>query len=374
MKTQIEYLVQFISSLSMLSLFTYVPYWGYLLGFSNLEITLIAIYYGITILITNLIVGRLSDLVGVRKPFILIGLIITGFSIPFLGLQTNFVIFSGIRIITAIGYGIYLPTLIALVTDKKMKLGKFSGYGTAAWAVGVVISGIIGVFWVPGLFIFSGIVVLGSFIIAITIKEEKSFNKKYEFSTLVVYMKRKRIFTAFIIRHSLASAIWALWPIYLASLGANEFSVALIQVLNPVTSSLIMNKFTDLLDSKLMVNLGLLISGITFFGYLLADNWIFILPVQILLGFSWAFIFVGVLRYGIESSEFDRSTVSGLVNSIQSISVILGSFLAFVIVYFNGSIADIILFACLGSLITFVVNYALDIKMHSSRVLVSKTL
>ena len=368
MKINTEFLVQFISSLSILSLLTYVPYWAGLLGLSNLEISLIAVYYGIAIFTTNLIIGRMSDLFGVRKPFVLVGLVITGFSIILLTLPNNFVEFTISRIFTGIGYGIYIPTLTALVTDKKLKLGKFSAYGTFAWAVGVVISGIIGVFWVPGLFLFSGIVVLGSAVIAVSIKEEKSTTKKYKHSSIIVFWQRKRIFSAFIIRHSLASAVWVLWPLYLATLGANEFSIAIIQVLNPITSSIIMNRITDSLDSKVMVNLGLLFTSITFFSYLIANVYFMILPSQIILGFSWAFLYVGVLRYGIESSDFDISTVSGWVNSIQSISVILGSLLSFIIISFYGTVVDLIILTGLGSLIIFLVNLIMDVKTNTTKI------
>ena len=369
MEKNTEFLVQFISSLSMLSMFTYVPYWGYVLGFSLLEISLISVFYGIAIFATNLIIGRISDLIGVRKPFIILGLLITSVSIFTLSFHSNFIEFSIFRIFTAIGYGIYIPTLTALVTDKNMKLGKFSGYGTAAWAVGVFISGIVGVFWVPGIFVFSALAVLGSGIIALVIKEVRPKTKKYEFSTTTIFWQRKRIFTSFIIRHSLASAIWTLWPLYLASLGADEFSMALIQVLNPVTSSIIMSKFTDSIDSKLMFNMGLVFSGTTFFAYLLAPNWIFILPAQIILGFSWAFIYVGTLRYAIESSEFDKSTISGWINSIQSISTILGSTFAFVVIYLGGNIYLLIIFASVGTFLTFTINYLIDFRAQSSKIL-----
>lgn len=374
MEKNTEFLVQFISSLSMLSMFTYVPYWAYELGFSFLDISLISIFYGIGIFATNIVIGRISDLVGVRKPFIFLGLIITSISIFTLSFHSNFIEFSIFRTFTAIGYGIYIPTLTALVTDKNMKLGKFSGYGTAAWAVGVVISGVIGIFWVPGIFIFSALAVLGSAIFALVIKEERTDTKKYEFSTMAVFWQRKRVFTSFIIRHSLASAVWILWPLYLESLGANELAIAFIQVLNPVTSSIIMAKFTDSLDSKLMFNLGLLLTGITFFSYLLATNWVMIFPDQIILGFSWAFIYVGALRYAIESTEFDKSTISGWINSIQSIATIVGSVFAFTVIYLGGTILDLIIFAMIGPLVAFVFNYLIDLRSQSPKLLPPQTL
>ena len=367
-----EFLVQFISSLSMLSMFTYIPYWGQIIGLTLPEIAMVAFFYGISILLTNILVGRASDLVGVRKPFILAGLLITSFSIFFFIFPTNFFEFSITRIVTGIGFGMYIPTLTALVTDKKLKLGKFSGVGTAAWAVGVVISGVIGIFWVPGIFIFSSLVVAGSFFIALLIKEEKNDVKKYEYSTLQVFWQRKRHFISFIVRHSLANGIWTLWPIYLTSLGADEFSIALIQVLNPITSSIIMSRITDKIDSKLMFNFGLFFSGLTFFAYLLAPNWFYILPAQIILGLSWAFIYVGVLRYAIESTDFDKSTISGWVNSIQSISVIIGSFFAVAVLILGGTIVDIIVYASLGSLLMFVINFVIDFKANKLKVLTTE--
>jgi MFS family permease len=372
MKISTEFLVQFISSLSMLSMFTYVPFWANKLGLTNLEITLLAISYGFTIFGTNLIVGRMSDRIGLRKPFIITGLIVTSISIISLTLPTNFLEFLFTRSLTGIGYGMYIPTLTALVTDKNLKLGKFSSAGTAAWAVGVLISGVIGIFWVPGIFIFSGLVLFGASIIALSLKEEKSTIVKYKFSTLMVFWQRKRVFSGFIVRHSLASAVWVLWPLYLASIGADELALALVQLLNPVTSSIIMNRFTDRVDSKIMVNLGLILTGFTFLTYLLATSWIFILPAQIILGFSWAFIYVGVLRYGIESSDFDKSTVAGWINSIQSISVIVGSAISFLVVYAHGTVVDLIVLAAIGSFSMFIINYLFDFKANSIEISTTK--
>ena len=363
MKISTEFLVQFISSLSILSMSTYIPYWAYICGLSYLEVILVAAYYGVTIFIVNVIIGRLSDKIGVRKPFILIGLIITGISILLFSWPQNFVEFSISRIFTAIGFGIYIPTLTALVTDKKMKLGKFSGVGTAAWAVGVVISGLIGIYLVQGIFVFSGLVVLGSAFIALSIKEEKTSTQKYQFSTLTLFWQRKRIFLSFIVRHSLATAVWIIWPIYLSTMGANEIDISLIQLLNPITSSIIMSRFTDKLDSKLMFNLGLIFTSLTFIGYLLASNWILILPVQIVLGFSWGFLYVGTLRYAIESTDFDKSTISGWINSIQSISAILGAGFAFLVIYLGGTFIDLFIIACIGAFVMFLINFFMDFKI-----------
>ena len=135
-----------------------------------------------------------------------------------------------------------------------------------------------------------------------------------------------------------------------------------------------MGKFTDSLDSKVMFNLGLVLTGITFFSYLLATNWVMIFPAQIILGFSWAFIYVGALRYAIESTNFDKSTISGWINSIQSISVIVGSVFAFAVIFFGGTIVDLILFAMIGSLTTFIFNYVIDFRTQSTKILPPQTL
>jgi MFS family permease len=289
----------------------------------------------------------------VRKIFVIIGLI-SG-SITILGLvipsKIEFIFF---RAVSGIGLGIYSPALVAIVSDKGDKIGNFSAYGSFGWAVGVLISGIIGLYWVPAIFIFGALSLLGAAMVAINVKEEEA-SKKYQDSYFSVFWERKRIYLALAIRHSFAAAIWTFWPLFLLNLGANTFWIAIIQCTNALTQTIIMNKFTDKMKNQHMVSLGLFLSCLSFISFTIPTNFIGIIPTQVILGLSWAFLYVGTLRSSIEKSHFDKSTAAGIITSVLPVANIIGSLIALMITSYGGSYLEIIILAAFATFITFIV-------------------
>jgi len=95
-------------------------------------------------------------------------------------------------------------------------------------------------------------------------------------------------------------------------------------------------------------------SAITFFWFTLATNILEIIPTQFLLGFSWACLYVGSLKYVTERNE-DRSTASGLLSSILSLSMVLGPIMAAVIYSIWPAYIPIMYNAVLFSLIGYVI-------------------
>jgi MFS family permease len=72
-------------------------------------------------------------------------------------------------------------------------------------------------------------------------------------------------------------------------------------------------------------------SFITFISFTLAQNFWHMFPTQIMLGASWATIYVGSLKFIMERNV-ERGTSTGLLNSVLSISAIIGPILGGVIV------------------------------------------
>jgi len=347
-----EGIIQFLASLAILSFLTYVTLWGRLVGLTDPEIALTATLYGIVAFTSGILSGRLSDRLGKRKVFVLIGLV-SG-SITFFGLivplKIGFVFF---RALSGIGLGMYAPALVALVSDRGDKIGSFSSYGAFGWTIGTLISGIIGLFWVPGIFIFGALSFMSAAFVALSLDEDEP-SKKYQDSFLSVFWKRKSVFTAFTLRHSSAAAIWTLWPLFLIQLGADTFWIAIIQCTNALTQTFVMSKFTDKMNSQRMVALGLILSSLTFFTFTIPTNVIELIPSQVILGFSWAFLFVGTLRYSVEKSHYDKSTAAGILTSLQTISNIFGSLLAFIVTFSGGSYIELILIAMVITFLTFI--------------------
>ncbi len=138
--------------------------------------------------------------------------------------------------------------------------------------------------------------------------------------------------------------MWVFWPLYLLSLGANFFWVGIIQSINAVTQFLVMFFISDKIKSDKSIFIGLLLSGLTFLSFILAQDYIQLLPTQVLLGMSWAFMYVGAIRYVNERSE-ERGTATGILNSVISFSSIVGSLLAIFIIYIVGDYRWVILAA-----------------------------
>ncbi|MFX1504971.1 MAG: MFS transporter [Promethearchaeota archaeon] len=347
-----EGIIQFLANLATLSVFTYVPVWGNTIGLSDPEIALAALLYGIVAFSCGVLSGRLSDLMGVRKIFVIIGsiaasLTIFGLIIPF---KFEFILF---RTLGGIGIGMFAPALVALVSDKGDKIGNFSAYGSLGWALGVLISGVIGLYWIEGIFVFASLAFVGAAIIAFTLMEEENEIKKYKDSIVSVFWERKEIYLALVIRHSFASAIWVFWPLFLIGLGADTFWVGFVQFTNAATQAIIMTKFSDRMNSKRMVSLGLLFSSISFLSFTIPQTFWGIIPLQIILGFSWALLYVGTLRYSVEKSMFDKSTAAGIITSILPISNLIGSFIALIITSTGGGYIDIMIAATLATFLTF---------------------
>ncbi|MFX0122101.1 MAG: MFS transporter [Candidatus Hodarchaeota archaeon] len=348
-----EGIIQFLANLATLSVFTYIPYWGHEIGLSDPEIAFAALLYGIVAFISGVLTGRLSDLIGIRKIFVVIGSIaaaitIFGQIIPY---KFEFILF---RALSGIGLGMFAPTLVALVSDKGNKIGNFSAYGSLGWAVGVLVSGVIGLFWVEGIFVFASLSFIIAAFIALTLREEETDSKKYKDSVLSVFWERKEIYLALVIRHSFASAIWVFWSLFLIEeLGADTFWVGVIQFANAGTQAVIMTKYTDKMNSQKMVSLGLIFSSIAFISFTIPQNFWGIIPLQLILGLSWALLYVGTLRFSVEKSLFDKSTAAGIITSILPVASLLGSFLALLITSVGGSYSDIMVVASIATFLTF---------------------
>jgi MFS family permease len=96
---------------------------------------------------------------------------------------------------------------------------------------------------------------------------------------------------------------------------------------NAIPQVIVMIAITDRFDCRFLISVGMISSALTFFWFTLATNILEIIPTQFLLGFSWACLYVGALKYVTERNE-DRSTASGLLSSVLSLSMVIGPIIA----------------------------------------------
>jgi len=151
---------------------------------------------------------------------------------------------------------------------------------------------------------------------------------------LPVKMIRKnyKVLMPFIIRHTTASAIWVLWPIFLhEKIGLSFWEIGIVQATNALTQFAFMFMIGDKLKPTTLIPVGLLTSAAAFISFTLIQSFPLFLITQVLLGFSWANLYVGSLRMMLDRNK-ERATAAGLLNSSISLSSLMGPLIALLIV------------------------------------------
>ena len=330
---------------------------------SNFEVAILAIPFSISLMISNAFFGRLSDNRG-RKPFLLIGLILSSISTIFYIFPGNLWTYLLARIFNGISLGIFPASLIGLASDNKVKLGWLSSFGSMGWAIGGLVGGIIADYYnLRFVFVFSSLMYLSAFILSSRIKDENTqiyssrqlqTNRKIRYREVI--KSHWIIYFTLIIRHGTANGIWIFWPIFLSEeLDLSLSQIGVIQATNMLTQFIFMQLIGDKINPNKMFFVGSLFSAIAFLSFTLVETFPQMVLTQVILGFSWAMFYVGGLRRVEEVSKESNTvaTATGLFNSSISVAQIIGPFIAIIFLQFSDPFAKTMLFA---SVITFLVT------------------
>ena len=336
----------------MLSAFTYVPILAREhLGISELLVTVIVGGYATTAFIASYIFGRAGDIYG-RRIVIRLGLLLSTLTLGLLLLSSSFEILFIVRIMNGFCFGIYPGALAAYAYESKMKMGRYATWGAAGWGIGTLFAGYAAGFNIYYAFIIGTLFLTVAFGSALTLPLVPREIVKVPWFPVETFKRNASIYLAVFLRHSSANAIWTLWPLFLFDLGGDTFSIAVVQAINAIAQVLFMVTVTDRFDSKRLISIGLITSAIVFVWFPFARTIIEILPTQVLLGFAWATLYVGALKYVTENNK-ERSTAAGLLTSMLSLSGVVGPILAAVVYIIWPGYAPIMLYAAIMSLIAY---------------------
>lgn len=205
-------------------------------------------------------------------------------------------------------------------------LGVFSGLGSLGYTLGNFLPGLLKnnflIFTSASLFCLIG------FILSFFLKDKKAKTQIPIFPYELI-KRNSAIYLPFFIRHSAAQAIWAIFPVYLSELGASKFQIGLLYAINPFAQFLFMILIENIECEKL-IRMGILFSGLTFLGYGFSPNWKTIILFQVLLGFSWASLYLGSIKFLLKNN-LEQATASGFLNSVIGLSGIIGPMLGGII-------------------------------------------
>lgn len=319
--------IQFLTFSSVKATLVYFPNLARELKMSDPAIAIIATGYAASLFVSAYILGRASDING-RKVLIGIGLSSSAVAFYLHAFSTDFLSLLLVRLLVGFCLGSYPSALIAYVSEAELELGRFTSFGPLGVAFGMLIAGVVAFYLgVGGVFLFSALLFFVAFLISLRLHGSKNKSERVPLFPKSIIRRNLPIYLSFLIRQVAAEMVWVYWSLYLLELGADLFGIGVLWALNTAVQFFVMFSVTDRPKSILLVQLGLILSSITFLAYGLAFDFWCIIPVQVVAGVSWALLYVGTLKY-VTYGVREKATSVGVLRSTMSLSSIIGPLLA----------------------------------------------
>jgi DHA1 family multidrug resistance protein-like MFS transporter len=243
-----------------------------------------------------------------------------------------------IRVFAGVATGIYAGALIAKAyeaTGKKLALAGIISFGSLGWVVGTMASGALKEAFGGDaniVFTLSGSMFLAGFFISLRMKagpeekEEDGAKRAGMRTTMELLRHNRTVYTSFFLRQLGASAVWSMFPIFLANeLGAGDFWIGAIYATNAMTQFVFMNKFGRFTQANYYksIELGAALSAAVFAAYFLSQSYFHAFPIQVMLGMSWSTLYIGSLLFLLDKNR-EKATSSALLESTISVGAIVG--------------------------------------------------
>jgi len=333
--------IQLLFNVAFSASYLFIPNLAEDLGASNTQLGIIGAVYGLAVFSSSYLFGRASDVYG-RKFFLHLGLGVStitfllqvladpSFVAPFLADPWLLAFTRGLA---GFSIGIFPAALTAYVYESGDALGRFSSFGALGWAIGNFAAGLIAMYW--GAFMLSSACLLLAFLVSFTMPTVSSPNLSVPFFPKSVIKKNWHLYLSYFMRHTGANCVWIIYPLYIVrSLGGDKFWVGVIYTVNTASQFLVM-RFVDRFRSGTLINVGLILSSVTFFAFTLAQNFYQLIPIQVLLACSWSCLYVGSLLY-LMKRNIERATCTGLLSSVINLAVVFGALMGGAISQFLG--------------------------------------
>jgi MFS family permease len=320
-------LVNFCLSFAAMSSFIFVPLLGAQLGASDVEVGIIGGAYGIAFLVSSLYSGWKSDRLG-RLLFVRWGLLISSAAFAVQLLAHSVLVLMTVRAIVGFSLGIATAATITYAFESGANMGKYSSYGALGWIFGALAAALVGdiqlLFWI------SFLVCLLAFFVSLTFPKMPSSNFSKPPNLWHVMCRDYRVYLAVFLRHLGASAVWIIFPLYMASIGLDNFWIGLLWGVNFTVQFLVMRQLDRFSEFK-MFFYGQLLSLFVFIAYILVTGRFYLIIVQVIMGVAWSCLYVGALLIVLRSGK-EKGTAGGIfqstINLCNAVGPLLGGFIA----------------------------------------------
>lgn len=317
--------INFLTNAAASAAGLFIPLFASQHGASLAEIGFIVAAYNAFIVFASVLFGRAADVRGVRK-ILRAGLLLSGAISLLQPFAAGPWALLAARSLLGFSVGMYPAALLAYAKTADRLMGKFSSWGSLGWALGNGLAGVValidpGTYW--QVFAMSSGAWFLAFFLATAAPAEAAGGIRVPLFPKTLLRRNVPILAMMLIRHTGANIVWAIFPLYLADvLHLNVLEIGAINAFNPFVQFFVMQR-TDRFASRTLVVVGLLGSLATFVLFLVAWDFWSMLAIQILLGFSWATLYVGALKFITEENP-ETGTAGGWFNSVTGIASILG--------------------------------------------------
>ena len=357
---------------------TFMPLFANSLTNSYILVGAIVAGYGLAQALSNTYFGKVYDrrmLANSKMSIIRLGYLICA-AVFFLHVTA----FDGlslfaIRVTAGIATGMYAGALIAK-SYESTRAGKFTlagiiSFGSLGWFAGTMGTGVLKEVFggdINIVFAFSGSMFLAGFLVSLLMGRgrepescaitEKPANVA---TTMQLLRQNKIVYSSFFLRQLGASAVWSLFPIFLAhELGASDIWIGAIYAANALTQFVFMNWYGKTIQANYYrsIELGAILSAAVFLAYFFSQSYFHVFPVQVVLGLSWSLLYMGSLLYLLDRNS-EKATASALLESTISLGAIIGPLIGGVIAEVSG-LRNVLLFAFFVTLGSFAMSKRLS--------------
>ena len=338
------------------------------------------IAFGMTKACTNLLFGKLANLMGRRK-LLIIGWLFA-IPVPIILINANFwswIIFA--NILLGINQGLTWSSTVNMKIDLvglkdrgfAMGLNEFSGYlalGITAYLTGFIAQNY-GLTPYP---FYLGLIVaiIGLFLSVLFVKETTPFvnmemqintSKPYENVFIETTLKNKTLSSvtqAGLVNNLNDGMIWGLLPILLLSLNLNNEKIGIIVAAYPIFwgfGQLFTGKMSDLYSKKRMLFWGMLIQGVSIIFFTYTTNFILLLSLSIILGIGTAIVYPTFLTaIADESPPIQRAESIGAFRLWRDLGYAIGAIISGVTADYFGIEYSILIIGFITILSSFVIQ------------------
>jgi len=338
------------------------------------DVGFVSAAYNLMVIPASVFWGRLSDKMGRRKIFILIGMLSSAILVAAFSLIQNVLQLLLLNALLGFFLTAYVPVASMLIVDMYPKsrwtrfVAIYNFFNLIGWISGIFIGALwfsLFHFGMRELFVFSSILFTSGLVAStLLISDPKGLKKKRETVTpqdkkpllqalesalREVYTREFTVFLVFItIIFTAYNACFVTLPVYYKSLGISEGNIFLLFLIGPVSamaSNLVAGRLvTGLGEKKVMIGgaiirgggaiifalIGVLVGAVTLKTIAFGVN-------MILWGSSWSILWIPASIIVLKMGEGPRlGTFQGVFNAFTGIATVIGSFIGGIIPYFYG--------------------------------------